>query len=130
MALISLKKMSLIVFTTILKFDAEGNLVSWDGSPILLNGTIPRDDDILAALNVYRPGILELQNKVVGYTKVLLDGSTCRREECNLGNLIADAMVNEYALTYKDDNNYWTDAAIAFIQGGGNSLGDIQFNFV
>lgn len=47
---------------------------------------------------------------------VFLNG-TCRFNECNLGNFIADSMVFDYARSYKGE--YWTDAAIALIQGGG-----------
>lgn len=39
--------------------------------------------------------------------------------ECNLGNLITDAMVYQYAVDYIDDGKSWTDAPIAFMQGGG-----------
>lgn len=42
---------------------------------------------------------------------------TCRFSECNLGNFIADSMVRSHASRYKGPN--WTDASIAFIQGGG-----------
>lgn len=42
---------------------------------------------------------------------------TCRFNECNIGNFIADAMVYQYARDYEGD--YWTDAAIAIIQAGG-----------
>lgn len=42
---------------------------------------------------------------------------TCRFNECNLGNFIADSMVRSHASRYTGPN--WTDASIAFIQGGG-----------
>lgn len=99
------------------EFDDQGNLVEIDGTPILLDGKIERDADVLALLEDYRPGILALENEIVGVSKVLLDGS-CRRNECNLGNFVADSMVDWYALQYNDDQ-YWTDASIAFLQGGG-----------
>ncbi|CRK95992.1 CLUMA_CG009432, isoform B, partial [Clunio marinus] len=100
-----------------LEFDDDGNLIEIDGTPILLNASIPRDPDVLALLETYRPGILELENDIVGITKVLLDGS-CRRNECNLGNFLADAMVDWYAFKY-ESNEFWTDASIALLQGGG-----------
>lgn len=46
---------------------------------------------------------------------MFLNGS-CRLNECNLGNFIADSMVSSRANRYKGPN--WTDASIAFIQGG------------
>ncbi|XP_055606469.1 protein 5NUC-like [Uranotaenia lowii] len=101
-----------------LEFDAAGNLVKFDGSPILLNGAVDRDSDVLQLLDVYRPGILEL-DEVIGQTKVLLDATRCRFEECNMGNMLADSMVMTYTLSLDESSQYWTDAAIAFIQGGG-----------
>ncbi|XP_062565735.1 protein 5NUC-like [Armigeres subalbatus] len=100
------------------EFDDNGNLVSFDGSPILLNGSVPRDSDVLELLEVYRPGILELE-EVIGETKVLLDATRCRFEECNIGSMIADSMVTVYTMSYDNSSDSWTDAAIAFIQGGG-----------
>ncbi|XP_055640516.1 protein 5NUC-like isoform X2 [Toxorhynchites rutilus septentrionalis] len=101
-----------------LRFDQTGNLLAFDGSPILLNGSVPRDSDVLQLLDVYRPGILEL-NEVIGQTRVLLDATRCRFEECNIGNMITDSMVMTYASTREQHNEHWADAAIAFIQGGG-----------
>lgn len=47
----------------------------------------------MEALELYRPKIDKLEETVVGHTKVLLDGSTCREKECNIGNLITESMV-------------------------------------
>lgn len=71
---------------------------------------------------------MALGNKIVGYTKVHLEGErTCRRKECNLGNLIADSMVNARVLENKG-GEYWTDAAIALIMGGGKIRSQIMVN--
>ncbi|XP_052899613.1 protein 5NUC-like [Anopheles moucheti] len=102
-----------------LEFDAEGNLIELDGTPLLLNGTVQRDSDVLQLLELYRPGILALDEKI-GQSYVFLDSSRCRFEECNIGNMIADSLVVTHAVTREQSNDgYWTDAAIAFIQGGG-----------
>ncbi|XP_053680829.1 protein 5NUC-like [Anopheles nili] len=102
-----------------LMFDADGNLIEFDGSPILLNGTVQRDSDVLELLEIYRPGILALDAQI-GRTNVFLDASRCRFEECNIGNMIADSLVVTYAITREQANDgFWTDAAIGFIQGGG-----------
>uniref|UniRef100_T1PHF3 5'-nucleotidase n=1 Tax=Musca domestica TaxID=7370 RepID=T1PHF3_MUSDO len=101
------------------KFDEDGNLLDFHGSPILLDAQIPQEEDVLQLLEVYRPKVRELEEDTVGHTKVFLEGSrkVCRHQECNLGNLITDAMV--YARILEDFGGaYWTDAAIAFMQGG------------
>lgn len=92
-------------------------MIKWGGSPILLNGSVPRDPEVLTLLEKYRPAVYELTEKRIGYSKVLLDGNSCRTTECNLGNLIADALI--YTRVNQFEGDHWTDAAICFIQGGG-----------
>uniref|UniRef100_A0A1I8M8V3 5'-nucleotidase n=1 Tax=Musca domestica TaxID=7370 RepID=A0A1I8M8V3_MUSDO len=102
------------------QFDKEGNLIKFDGTPILLNSEIPREPDVLELLEVYRPEVAKLENNVVGHTKVFIDGRAeiCHSRECNLGNLVTDAMI--HARVLEDlGGTFWTDAAVAFVQGGG-----------
>uniref|UniRef100_A0A1A9WN80 5'-nucleotidase n=1 Tax=Glossina brevipalpis TaxID=37001 RepID=A0A1A9WN80_9MUSC len=102
------------------QFDKDGNLIEYDGKPILLNASVSREPDVLELLELYRPNITALESNVIGHTKVYLDGraTKCRVEECNLGNMIADAMV--YARVLEDlGGSYWTDAPIAFVMAGG-----------
>lgn len=82
-----------------------------------MNASIERDPDVLALLETYRPGIKALTEETVGATKVFLDGTSCRKYECNLGNMITDAMV--YTNAVRHTGKYWTDAGIALMQGGG-----------
>ncbi|XP_026841210.1 protein 5NUC [Drosophila persimilis] len=101
------------------QFDAEGNLLEFDGEPILLNASVAQEQELLDLLEVYRPNVTAMENSIVGYTKVHLEGgNVCRMRECNLGNLITDAMV--YARVLEEEGGeYWTDAPIALMQGGG-----------
>lgn len=99
------------------QFDEHGNLIHWGGKPILLNGTVPRDPDVLERLEKYRPAVYQLTETIVGVSKVRLDGSECRAVECNVGNMIADANIYTRAIQY--EGQYWTDASIAIVQGGG-----------
>ncbi|KAM8711589.1 hypothetical protein ACLKA7_012154 [Drosophila subpalustris] len=101
------------------QFDSEGNLIEFNGTPILLNASVAQEQDLLDLLDVYRPSITAMGEKIVGHTKVYLEGGKiCRARECNLGNLIADSMVHARVLENKG-GNYWTDAAVALILGGG-----------
>jgi len=55
---------------------------------------VTQEQDLLDLLEEYRPKLEELENTVLGYTKVFLEGGNiCRMRECNLGNLVTDAMV-------------------------------------
>lgn len=98
-------------------FDSNGELISADGNPVLLDISVPQDPPVLEIVNRYRGSIRLITEVVVGVTSVVLHGDTCRLQECNMGNLITDAMVEKYALEYK--GNGWTDAPVAIIQGGG-----------
>ncbi|XP_051165504.1 protein 5NUC-like [Leptopilina boulardi] len=102
-----------------IKFNKDGEISSIRGNPILVNGTIEQAKDVLDELDKWREQINELKTKVIGHTKVLLNGNSkiCRREECNLGNMIADAMIQHNALDFHS-KNAWTDAAIAMINSG------------
>ncbi|XP_028162109.1 uncharacterized protein LOC114354053 [Ostrinia furnacalis] len=101
----------------LLAFDSEGEIVKADGQPILLDNTIPQDPDTLQIVNRYTAELKNLTDDIVGETTVVLDGLSCQLKECNLGNLIADAMFYTYTEGYKGD--HWTDVPIAMIQGGG-----------
>lgn len=98
-------------------FNPKGEMVSLDGRPILLDQSIPQDPEILTILDRYRDKIQNVSNEVIGNTSIVLDNSACEKSECNLGNLITDAMVYKYATHYKGE--HWTDAPIATIQAGG-----------
>ncbi|XP_023937284.1 uncharacterized protein LOC112045364 [Bicyclus anynana] len=99
-------------------FNKDSDLLSADGIPILLDNTIPQDPEVLDIVEKYRAQILNYTDEVVGTTSVVLEGLSCQHKECNMGNLITDAMVSCYANEYKS-NNHWTDAPIAVLQGGG-----------
>lgn len=100
-----------------LTFNRDGEIVNYDGNPVLLDKSIPQDADVLAIVDSYSGEVTKISEVVLGTTSVKLDGLTCRLKECNIGNLITDAMVHKYASEYKGPG--WTDAPIAIIQGGG-----------
>ncbi|XP_012139774.2 protein 5NUC [Megachile rotundata] len=100
-------------------FDTEGEVTNIKGNPILVDNSIEQAKDILDELEQMRGAIDNISLTVVGKTRVLLEGDSkvCRREECNLGNLITDAMIDYNAGEYAGRDG-WTDAAIAFHNGG------------
>lgn len=100
-----------------LMFDSQGEMIKYDGNPILLDKSVPQDPDLLSIIDHYMGDIMKISEIVAGNTSVILDGDACRIKECNIGNLIADSVIYKYAKDYK--GNGWTDAPIAIIQGGG-----------
>lgn len=53
-----------------LDFDNLGNLVHFEGNPILLNSSLPEDEVVLAAITKYQPEIDAIKKEIVGKTKV------------------------------------------------------------
>ncbi|KAK0095135.1 hypothetical protein PV326_009160 [Microctonus aethiopoides] len=100
-------------------FDHEGEIKNIQGDPILLDSNIEEAEDILQELDKWRPAVVNLTETIVGSTKVLLDGDSkhCRAGECNLGNLITDAMIDYNVRDYISKNG-WTDAAISIHNSG------------
>lgn len=75
---------------------------------------------MLDLLESYRPNITALENERLASTKVTLEGGKiCRKRECILGNILTEAMVYSRVKARLLYNNSWTDAAIAFYNGGG-----------
>lgn len=101
------------------KFDSKGEVVAIKGNPVLVDSSIPQAPDVLAKLDELRPRIENVSRAEIGKTRVLLDGDSksCRREECNLGNLITDAMIDYYAQDFISPDG-WTDTAIAVQNSG------------
>lgn len=99
-----------------LLFDAHDELIVSTGAPILLDNTIPEDPDVARMLKVYEQNVDNVAGEVVGSTTINLEGQHCNKKECNLGNLITDAMVYHYAAQY--EGKHWTDAPIALLQAG------------
>jgi 5'-nucleotidase len=91
------------------EFDANGVLVDWGGDVIHLSGYITSDAAMDTLVTALAGPIEELRTTVIGQAGVLLvgDRAVCRVAECNMGNLITDA-VREH-----------TGAQIVFMNGGG-----------
>ncbi|KAL2740481.1 protein 5NUC-like [Vespula squamosa] len=100
-------------------FDSSGEVTHIEGNPILVDHSIEQAPDVLEELDRLRPAIDNISTTEVGKTRVLLNGDskTCRREECNLGNLITDAIIDYNAQEYFIKGK-WTDAAIAVQNSG------------
>ncbi|MBZ0308102.1 MAG: bifunctional metallophosphatase/5'-nucleotidase, partial [Anaerolineae bacterium] len=107
------------------EFDANGVLTGWEGDTILLSGYITPDPDMADLIEELSGPVTALQEEPTGASSDVLlvgDRAVCRVQECNMGNLIADAMRAE------------TGAQISIMNGGGVRAsiepGDINFGEV
>lgn len=100
-------------------FDDQGNVIKTSGNPILLNSSIPEDRVLKEEVDKWKIQLNNFSSQVIGKTIVYLNGTSqaCRFQECNLGNLICDAMIYNN-LKHRDENT-WNHVSMCIINGGG-----------
>lgn len=78
-----------------LTFDDAGKLTAATGEPILIEQAMPEDEAIAARVKEMAAPIEELRKKQVAETAAPIDGGrdSCRAKECEMGSLVADAML-------------------------------------
>ncbi|MDG4649691.1 5'-nucleotidase C-terminal domain-containing protein [Roseibacterium sp. SDUM158017] len=77
-------------------FDDDGNVIYADGNTMLLDASVTPDPEIAARVEELAGPIEEAMAEVIGETSEFIEGSreVCRAEECPMGNLVADAMLD------------------------------------
>ena len=95
-----------------LTFDDDGNVLKAEGEPILMDASVEPDSDTLDRVREMAAPIQELRQKVVAETSAPIDGDrvNCRARECEMGDLVADAMLDRV----RDQG-----ITIAILNGGG-----------
>ena len=83
----------------VLTFDDAGKVTEIDGAPVLLDASVVPDAAMAAHIAELGGPIEELKNRVVAETTGVIDGSreACRAVECQMGNLVAEAMLARVA---------------------------------
>ncbi|KAM4625869.1 snake venom 5'-nucleotidase-like [Polymixia lowei] len=99
-------------------FDKAGNVLKAVGNPILMDSSIPQDPDILADVEKWKKNLSQYSAQYVGQTLVYLNGTfeECRFRECNLGNLICDAMIH-HNIKYADELQ-WNHVGLCMLNSG------------
>ncbi|KAM7350084.1 apyrase isoform 3-T3 [Cochliomyia hominivorax] len=95
-------------------FDDEGNVVDFEGAPIYMDNSVPEDPFVVEALKPWRQEINTVGNRVVGRSAVYLQQKECSTGECNLGNLVTDAMLYAFLEEQNYDSPNWSNITIAF----------------
>jgi len=96
----------------VVTFDDKGAVTAAVGEPVVMDGSITEDAAAKARIAELAKPLEEIRNKVVAESAGPIDGNrdSCRVRECEMGNLIADAMLARV----KDQG-----ISIAFANGGG-----------
>lgn len=81
------------------EFDDAGKLIKATGEPILIDGSVAENADVVARVAELALPLDEIRNKVVASAADVIEGNrdVCRVEECSMGNLVADAMLDRVA---------------------------------
>lgn len=76
-------------------FDDNGTIVEATGEPLIMDGAVVEDAETLARLQELADPLEEIRNKVVAEAAAAVEGdrTVCRIQECQMGNLVADAML-------------------------------------
>lgn len=106
------------------EFDPNGDLLQWSGDTIFLSHYITPDLEVSTLIGELYAPIEALTREVIGESAVYLEGDRkiCRLEECNLGNLITDAMRAETGVQVALENGGGIRASI---EQGKVTLGDV-----
>ncbi|UWQ30823.1 bifunctional UDP-sugar hydrolase/5'-nucleotidase [Leisingera sp. M523] len=77
-------------------FDDAGNVTSATGEPLIMDAAVSEDSATLDRIAELAQPLDEIRNKVVAETAEPVEGSrdVCRVQECPMGNLVADAMLD------------------------------------
>jgi 5'-nucleotidase len=74
-------------------FDSEGRVIAWTGDTILLDHSVPEDREAVAVIDRLAEPVAALRRRIVGESAQPIDQTRCRAEECEMGNLVADAIL-------------------------------------
>jgi 5'-nucleotidase / UDP-sugar diphosphatase len=93
-------------------WDDNGVVTKAEGEPFLIDASVKGDAEFATQLAALAGPIKEAMGVVIGTTTAAIDGSreVCRAAECQMGNLLADAILDRAASQ---------GATIAFQNGGG-----------
>ncbi len=93
-------------------FDDAGNVTEAVGEPLIMDAAVAEDAGTVARIAELAVPLDEIRNKVVAQAATAIDGdrANCRYKECQMGNLVADAMLERV----KDQG-----IQIAIMNGGG-----------
>ncbi|MBB3541621.1 MULTISPECIES: 5'-nucleotidase C-terminal domain-containing protein [unclassified Rhizobium] len=80
----------------VVTFDDNGVVKDAKGDPILIDSSFTPDPTLTARIAELAKPIEELRKKVIGSAEAPIQGdrTVCRVEECSMGNLVADAMLD------------------------------------
>lgn len=71
-------------------YDPQGKILAYHGAPIHLTNTTKQDEGLQAQVDEWRKPFEAFAAEKVGSTNIVLDQSTCQKQECTLGDLVSE----------------------------------------
>ncbi len=77
-------------------FDDEGNITKAEGEPLIMDAAVTEDQPTVDRIAEAAKPLEEIRNRVVADAAEAIDGErgNCRAQECAMGNLVSDAMLD------------------------------------
>lgn len=76
-----------------LLYDEDGKIMGYHGAPIHMTNTTSQDKELQAKIDAWRGPFEEFAAEVLGSTDAELVQETCQEEDCLMGQVMADAML-------------------------------------
>ncbi|KAI9223765.1 Metallo-dependent phosphatase-like protein [Blastocladiella britannica] len=80
-----------------IEWDANGKLVSLDGTPTHLTDDLPQDTDLQAQIDAWSQPFDAVVKTVIGDNSQTMATRDCASKSCALGNLVAGALLETYS---------------------------------
>ncbi|MFC3616277.1 bifunctional metallophosphatase/5'-nucleotidase [Lutimaribacter marinistellae] len=83
----------------VVTFDDAGNVIRAEGEPLTMDAAVAEDKEILARIGDLSIPLDEIRARRVAEVAAPVEGNrdVCRQQECEMGNLVADAMLARVA---------------------------------
>ncbi len=80
-------------------FDDQGRLIEAVGEPLIMDASVAEDGEVVARVQELARPLEEIRQKVIARAAAPIEGSRdiCRVQECAMGDLVADAMLDRVA---------------------------------
>ena len=77
-------------------FGDNGELISASGEPIMVDGEVVEDKETVARVSELAAPLEEIHSKIVAESAAVIEGNreVCRVQECEMGTLVADALLD------------------------------------
>lgn len=109
------------------EFNEDGVVLSALGEPILVDGEVAEDSSLKERITELAQPLEDIRQKKVGTAAVPIGGdrSNCRAEECSMGNLVAEALLERVRGQGIDLSIYNGGGLRASIDAGEITMGEV-----